>query len=129
MRAYAYRVGHYLLPHSDHQEGLGRALAYAYYLPSPEPPEGGELELFRCRMEHGELVSTLSHLHNGAIVLMHDGGGDRTQTVAAVARLTPELQRRGYRLVTIPELLDIPGTSGAPACQGNRSRCCAARLR
>jgi hypothetical protein len=58
MRAYAYRVGHYLLPHSDHQEGLGRALAYAYYLPSPEPPEAGELELFRCRMEHGELVST-----------------------------------------------------------------------
>ena len=24
MRAYAYRVGHYLLPHSDHQEGLAR---------------------------------------------------------------------------------------------------------
>lgn len=58
MRAYAYRVGHYLLPHSDHQEGLGRALAFAYYLPSPEPPEGGELELFRCRLERGELVST-----------------------------------------------------------------------
>lgn len=62
MRAYAYRVGHYLLPHSDHQEGLGRALAYAYYLPSPEPPEGGELELFRCRVEHGELVSTQTAL-------------------------------------------------------------------
>ena len=58
MRAYAYRAGHYLLPHSDHQEGLGRALAFAYYLPSPEPPEGGELELFRCRIAHGELVST-----------------------------------------------------------------------
>jgi Rps23 Pro-64 3,4-dihydroxylase Tpa1-like proline 4-hydroxylase len=58
MRAYAYRVGHYLLPHTDHQEGLGRALAYAYYLPSPEPPEGGELELFRCQLAHGELVST-----------------------------------------------------------------------
>jgi len=58
LRAYAYRAGHYLLPHSDHQDGLGRALAFAYYLPSPEPPEGGELELFRCRSEHGELVST-----------------------------------------------------------------------
>jgi Rps23 Pro-64 3,4-dihydroxylase Tpa1-like proline 4-hydroxylase len=57
MRAYAYRVGNYLLPHSDHQEGVERALAYAYYLPSPEPPEGGELELFRCRSENGELVS------------------------------------------------------------------------
>ena len=60
MRAYAYRVGHYLLPHSDHQQDLGRAIAYAYYLPSPDPPSGGELELFQCRGEHGELVSTES---------------------------------------------------------------------
>ncbi len=60
MRAYAYRVGHYLLPHADHQDGLGRALAFAYYLPSPEPPEGGALELFRCRLEAGALVSTVA---------------------------------------------------------------------
>jgi len=62
--------------------------------------------------------NVLSHLHNGAIVLMHDGGGDRTQTVAAVARLIPELKRRGYQLVTIPELLEISGTSGAPGVPG-----------
>lgn len=55
LRAYAYRVGHYLLPHADHQEGLERKLAYAYYLPSPEPPIGGELELYACRIESGEL--------------------------------------------------------------------------
>jgi 2OG-Fe(II) oxygenase superfamily len=60
MRAYAYRVGHYLLPHSDHQDGLDRALAFAYYLPSPEPPSGGELEMYRCRLESGVLVSTES---------------------------------------------------------------------
>jgi len=59
MRAYAYRVGHYLLPHADHQDGLGRALAFAYYLPSPEPPEGGELELFRCAIVDGALTSTV----------------------------------------------------------------------
>ena len=51
MRAFAYRTGHYLLPHSDHQDGLERVLAYAYYLPSPEPPRGGELELFRVTPE------------------------------------------------------------------------------
>jgi Rps23 Pro-64 3,4-dihydroxylase Tpa1-like proline 4-hydroxylase len=60
MRAYAYRAGHHLLPHTDHQEGVGRVLAYAYYLPSPEPPEGGELELFRCATEGGEIVETVS---------------------------------------------------------------------
>lgn len=60
MRAYAYREGHYLLPHTDHQDGVGRALAYAYYVPSPEPPEGGELELFACTVERGALVRTES---------------------------------------------------------------------
>jgi hypothetical protein len=59
LRAFAYREGHYLLPHSDHQHGLGRALAYAYYLPSPEPPVDGELELFRCAVDgSGAIVAT-----------------------------------------------------------------------
>jgi peptidoglycan/xylan/chitin deacetylase (PgdA/CDA1 family) len=62
--------------------------------------------------------NVLSHIHNGAIVLMHDGGGDRTQTVAAVARLIPELKCRGYHLVTIPELLEVPRTSGVPGMPG-----------
>jgi Rps23 Pro-64 3,4-dihydroxylase Tpa1-like proline 4-hydroxylase len=55
MRAYAYRPGHYLLPHTDHQDGLLRQLAYAYYLPSPEPPTGGELELF-AGMQSAKLI-------------------------------------------------------------------------
>jgi Rps23 Pro-64 3,4-dihydroxylase Tpa1-like proline 4-hydroxylase len=58
MRAYAYRPGHYLLPHSDHQDGLERQLAYAYYLPSPDPPGDGALELYRCTIANGELVTT-----------------------------------------------------------------------
>lgn len=61
MRAYAYREGHHLLPHSDHREGVGRALAFAYYAPSPEPPAGGELELFRCEANgEGEIIATES---------------------------------------------------------------------
>jgi hypothetical protein len=56
MRAYAYGPGHYLLPHLDERGPL----AYVYYLPSPEPPHGGELELFACRAENAELVSTES---------------------------------------------------------------------
>ena len=61
LRAYAYRVGHYLLPHSDHQEGLERVLAFAYYLPTPEPPRGGELELYRCAVgADGAYTATVS---------------------------------------------------------------------
>lgn len=62
LRGYAYGPGHYLLPHTDHQEGLERVLAYAWYLPTVEPPTGGELELFRCRADpagdSGELIET-----------------------------------------------------------------------
>ena len=49
---------------------------------------------------------TLAGVHPGAIVLMHDGGGDRSQTVAAVNALVPKLRKRGYRLVTVPRLLE-----------------------
>ncbi len=41
----------------------------------------------------------------GAIILMHDGGGDRAQTVAAVPVIVRALRARGYRLVTVPTLL------------------------
>jgi cellulose synthase/poly-beta-1,6-N-acetylglucosamine synthase-like glycosyltransferase len=37
---------------------------------------------------------------HGAVVMLHDGGGDRSQTVTALARLIPALQSRGYRFVT-----------------------------
>ena len=41
----------------------------------------------------------------GAIVLMHDGGGDRSQTVRAVERLVPALRARGYRFATVRSLI------------------------
>jgi peptidoglycan/xylan/chitin deacetylase (PgdA/CDA1 family) len=41
----------------------------------------------------------------GAIILMHDAGGDRSETVAALPQIIRELRRRGYKLVTAPRLL------------------------
>jgi peptidoglycan/xylan/chitin deacetylase (PgdA/CDA1 family) len=41
----------------------------------------------------------------GAILLMHDGGGTRTQTVAALPTIITKLRKLGYNLVTVPELL------------------------
>ena len=43
--------------------------------------------------------------HPGAIVVMHDGGGPRGQTVAALPRIIAELESRGYDLVTVTKLL------------------------
>ncbi|MBV8431349.1 MAG: polysaccharide deacetylase family protein [Solirubrobacterales bacterium] len=41
----------------------------------------------------------------GAIVELHDGGGDRSQTLAAIPGIVAGLRRRHYQLVTVPELL------------------------
>jgi peptidoglycan-N-acetylglucosamine deacetylase len=41
----------------------------------------------------------------GAIILLHDAGGDRSETVAALPRIIAQLRKRGYRLVTVPRLL------------------------
>jgi peptidoglycan/xylan/chitin deacetylase (PgdA/CDA1 family) len=43
----------------------------------------------------------LTGITEGAVVLMHDGGGDRTQTVEAVAEVTPRLRADGWCL-TLP---------------------------
>jgi peptidoglycan-N-acetylglucosamine deacetylase len=47
----------------------------------------------------------------GAIILMHDAGGDRTQTIAALPLIVHTLRAHGYRLLTIPQLIldDPPG--------------------
>ncbi|HEX6351958.1 polysaccharide deacetylase family protein [Actinophytocola sp.] len=39
----------------------------------------------------------LTGLTEGAVVLMHDGGGDRTQTIEAVAAVVPRLRADGWR--------------------------------
>ncbi|HEY3050864.1 MAG TPA: bifunctional polysaccharide deacetylase/glycosyltransferase family 2 protein [Gaiellaceae bacterium] len=44
----------------------------------------------------------------GGIVLLHDGGGDRSQTVQAVERLVPALRARGFRFVTVSQLAGLP---------------------
>ncbi|MDK7741259.1 polysaccharide deacetylase family protein [Helcobacillus massiliensis] len=40
--------------------------------------------------------------HPGAVILEHDGGGDRSQTVAAMNQYIPQLQAKGYVFRTIP---------------------------
>ncbi|WP_285397992.1 polysaccharide deacetylase family protein [Lysinibacillus sp. fls2-241-R2A-57] len=47
----------------------------------------------------------------GSVVLFHDGGGNREQTVRALKIILPELEKQGYKFVTISELLDIQKSS------------------
>jgi cellulose synthase/poly-beta-1,6-N-acetylglucosamine synthase-like glycosyltransferase/peptidoglycan/xylan/chitin deacetylase (PgdA/CDA1 family) len=47
--------------------------------------------------------------HAGQILLMHDGGGDRSQTVAALSRLIPRLKAQGFRFATVSAAVGMSG--------------------
>ncbi|MGN8024851.1 bifunctional polysaccharide deacetylase/glycosyltransferase family 2 protein [Microbacterium sp. 22242] len=49
----------------------------------------------------------------GQVLLMHDGGGDRSQTVAALKRLLPALAARGIRVTTLSDAVGLKGTMSA----------------
>ena len=44
----------------------------------------------------------------GGAVLLHDSGGNRAATVAALDRLIPELKTRGYRFTTVTDAVNLP---------------------
>jgi len=49
--------------------------------------------------------SVLRQADNGNIILLHDGGGDRTQTVAALPQIIDALREKGYQLVSVSDLI------------------------
>jgi peptidoglycan-N-acetylglucosamine deacetylase len=51
--------------------------------------------------------NVVGNAHSGSIVLQHDGGGDRSETLAALPNEIDTLRARGYSFVTIPQLLGL----------------------
>lgn len=51
--------------------------------------------------------AVLDNAQPGGIVLLHDGGGNRSRTLQALPPIIAELKLRGYRFVTVPELLEM----------------------
>lgn len=49
----------------------------------------------------------------GSILVLHDGLPSRMRTVEVLRRVLPELRRRGYRLVTVSELVEVGGEERA----------------
>src|SRR6185295_14443152 len=60
------------------------------------------------RLDSADIVdSVVRQIDRGHAILLHDGGGDRSATVAAVDSLITTLQARGYRFVTMGELAGL----------------------
>jgi peptidoglycan/xylan/chitin deacetylase (PgdA/CDA1 family) len=43
----------------------------------------------------------LTQVFPGAVILFHDGGGDRSQTVEALGRILESLSSQGYRFEAV----------------------------
>lgn len=41
------------------------------------------------------------------LILLHDSGGDREQTLRALEKLIPDLQARGYKFIGLPEAMGV----------------------
>lgn len=62
----------------------------------------------------------VNQIHNATeqsssnVILLHDGGGDRSQTVAALPRIVAVLRAEGYSFVTASQLVGIPPQAAMP---------------
>ena len=65
--------------------------------------------------------NSLLNLHSGTIILMHDGGGDRSQDVEALPRLIERVQGEGYQFVTISELMRASKDIPEEVCSGENT--------
>jgi peptidoglycan/xylan/chitin deacetylase (PgdA/CDA1 family) len=52
----------------------------------------------------------LGNVQPGSIIILHDHGARGERTLTALATILPELDRRGFRVVTLSELMDLQST-------------------
>ncbi|PYL29943.1 MAG: hypothetical protein DMF39_06335, partial [Verrucomicrobia bacterium] len=57
--------------------------------------------------------------HDGSVILLHDAGGDRSQTVEALPRILDWLHTRGDTIVPLSTLLGTTRDAVMPSVQGN----------
>jgi peptidoglycan-N-acetylglucosamine deacetylase len=60
-------------------------------------------------------VITDTEANKGNIILMHDGGGDRSNTVAALPQIIDRLRAKGYEFVSVADLLGQQRADVMPA--------------
>ncbi|MEU4193232.1 glycosyltransferase [Kribbella sp. NPDC026611] len=54
------------------------------------------------------IANSMPRSQAGQVLLMHDAGGDRSETVEALARIIPRLKARGFRFATVSDAVGLP---------------------
>ncbi|MBB4840219.1 cellulose synthase/poly-beta-1,6-N-acetylglucosamine synthase-like glycosyltransferase/spore germination protein YaaH/peptidoglycan/xylan/chitin deacetylase (PgdA/CDA1 family) [Sphingomonas kyeonggiensis] len=72
-----------------------------------------------------EIVNTVlreveagNYEQSGQIILLHDGGGDRSQTIAALPRIIDALRAKGYQFVPVSQLAGLTRDQVMPEVKG-----------
>jgi peptidoglycan-N-acetylglucosamine deacetylase len=88
-------------------------LGYLVVLENIDPQDwakpGADLILQRIKQQRGD----------GSIILLHDAGGDRSQTVAALPRILDYLRTRGDTVVSLSTLMGTTSEKVMPPAQAN----------
>ena len=79
----------------------------------------GDSEDWRLPGADAIVENALINVHSGTVILMHDGGGDRSQDVEALPRLIERLQGDGYEFVTVSDLMRAAGDIPEDVCSGS----------
>jgi peptidoglycan-N-acetylglucosamine deacetylase len=61
---------------------------------------------WKLRDSEAIVKNVLKQVSSGDIILLHDGGGDRQATVEALPKIIEQLQNKGYKFVTVSELME-----------------------
>jgi peptidoglycan-N-acetylglucosamine deacetylase len=92
---------------------LASAMNYVTVLEFIDPQDWNTIEhekdgSARKRTAEDMLALTLAQLETekGSCILLHDGGGDRGETVRLIPMLIHELRKRGYRFVMVSDLIN-----------------------
>ncbi|MFI5144635.1 MAG: glycosyltransferase [Ignavibacteria bacterium] len=56
----------------------------------------------------------------GSVILLHDAGGDRSQTVKALPQIIDYFQNKGYKFITVSELLGVNKDMLMPPIQDSK---------
>jgi len=70
--------------------------------------------------ELAEEIIKQVEIDGGGVVLLHDGGGDQSQTVKALPKVISELRAKGYTFTSLADLLGVSPEVLMP--EGNRAR-------
>jgi cellulose synthase/poly-beta-1,6-N-acetylglucosamine synthase-like glycosyltransferase/peptidoglycan/xylan/chitin deacetylase (PgdA/CDA1 family) len=94
----------------DQERALARLAGRRYYIALADyDSEDWQRHGVRSIVAHATPPGT-----TGGVIMLHDGGGDRSQTVAAVRELIPRLRARGFRFVSVSSMAGLPPTVAAP---------------